>query len=226
MSDPNRPDAAVPPPSFPPPSFPPPPAPPGSSGASGSSGQGNGPWVALAVIGVLVLAGVVTGLVLLLAGDDEDGQEGADASSSAAAVTTGSSATGTESGSSTAPTDPTDGPSTPGRPRGTSTADQVADDPSAVVEAFIESVLAGDCATAEDLVTEKYLQEEGGGCDAREIPPSLRDQIEYRLGDATVDGAAGTATVPITVTAYGEAEKTVIELQDVGGRWLISDDGT
>lgn len=244
MSDPNQPYGAGRPPPFPPPGppptgplggppagppFPPPPAPPAGRD------QGTGLWIALAVIGMLALAGVVTVLVLLLTGDDDS--SGSDPSSSEAAATS-TSTTGTEGGSSTATTeptadsptgptltvDPTDPPSTPGEPQGTSTADQVANEPAAVVEAFIASVLAGDCATAEDLVTEEYLQEEGGGCEAGEVPPSLADQIDYTVGDARVRAAGGTATVPVTVTAFGDTEKTVIELQEVDGRWLISGD--
>ena len=249
MSDPNPPYGAVPPSHFPPPGGPPPGGPPAGGPPPppppppGASDKGKGLWIALAVLGVLALAAVVTGLVLLLTGDDggdDDARD--DATTSAASTSSSSDGTGDDtddddatastdspSGSVTAPTieptdTPSDTPSTPGKPRGTSTADQVANEPAAVVEAFIESVFAGDCATAEDLVTKEYLREEGG-CDSGEVPTTFKDQVEYDVGEAKVDQGAGTATVPVTISAFGESEKGLIELQRVDGRWLISDDG-
>ncbi|WP_051485447.1 hypothetical protein [Nocardioides sp. J54] len=85
MSDPNQPYGAVPPnqpqgqphgqpqgqpPAFPPPGFPPPGAgypPPGTPapGSSTGKGAGNTVLVALLVLGLLALAGVVAGLVLV-----------------------------------------------------------------------------------------------------------------------------------------------------------------
>ena len=123
-------------------------------------------------------------------------------------------------------TAPTDGPSPSGSPSagGSSTAGAVPDEPTAVVEAFLDSAFAGDCATAEDLVTSAYLADEGS-CDAAEIPTELGDSVKWDVGDATVDAAAGTATVPVEITIYGSSQKSDFELVREGGRWKISDAG-
>lgn len=107
---------------------------------------------------------------------------------------------------------------------GSSSADAVPDEPAAVVEAFLDSAFAGDCATAEDLVTTTYLDDEGS-CDAAQIPTELGDSVKWKVGDATVDDAAGTATVPVEITIYGSTQKSDFELAREGGRWKISDAG-
>ncbi|WP_408897073.1 hypothetical protein ACJ5H2_19385 [Nocardioides sp. R1-1] len=105
---------------------------------------------------------------------------------------------------------------------GSSTADAVPDEPAAVVEAFFDSAFAGDCATAEDLVTQRYLEEEGS-CDIDEIPSDLGDSLSYDIGAPTVDDAAGTATVPVELTAFGTTQKTVVQLVREDGRWKIDE---
>lgn len=126
------------------------------------------------------------------------------------------------------PTDgSTDGPTddaTSGSPGGTSTADAVADDPEAVVEAFFGSVVGGDCATAEDLVTDAYLREEGD-CDTSMIPTELEDQVTYDVGTAKVDAAAGTATVPVEVSFSGQKETAKVGLVQENGKWRVNEVG-
>ncbi len=120
--------------------------------------------------------------------------------------------------STDAPTDDlTDGATTPG---GTSTADSVANDPMSVVEAFMVAFVKGDCATAEDLVTEKYLADEGE-CDASEITP-FSEGLEYEVGKATVDESAGTATVPVDITLAGQKERGTFSLVEENGVWRIN----
>lgn len=234
MSDPNQPYGAVPPPSFPPPppSGPPPgqpyPPPPGDPGGPGDAGGGGrkGLWVALGIIGALALVGVVIGLVLVLTGgDDDESDADADATDASSATSSGSSATTDPSEPSSAVT--TNAPSlppsdTPSTPRGTSSADAVANDPEAVVESFLDAVLAGDCATAEDLVTEAYLTEEGE-CDSSDLPSDFADQVTYTVGTATVDDAAGTATVPVEVDFAGQEESSAVGLTKVDGLWRINE---
>lgn len=120
--------------------------------------------------------------------------------------------------STDAPTDgPTDGPTSPG---GTSTADSVANDPEAVVEAFMVAFVNGDCATAEDLVTESYIKDEGN-CDPAEITP-FSSQLKYSVGAADVDEAAGTATVPVDITVAGQSDRGTFTLVEENGRWRIN----
>ncbi|HWJ68119.1 MAG TPA: hypothetical protein VNT31_15715 [Nocardioides sp.] len=109
----------------------------------------------------------------------------------------------------------TDGPA----PGGTSTADAVANEPTAVVEAFFDSVFDGDCATAEDLVTEAYLEEEGR-CEPGDLPSSAGLQIEYEVGAADVTGT--TAEVPVEISFAGQKETSTVELVQVDGLWRIS----
>ncbi|HWJ08366.1 MAG TPA: hypothetical protein VNS46_03260 [Nocardioides sp.] len=341
MSDPNQPYGAVPPPGFPPasgppqgpppgfppPGFPPPggpagPPPGGPWGPPSTSGgsKGRGLWIALGVIGALLLVGVVIGLVLLIANSDGDDEKGEDDPSAAAgagpedvveglldaaedsdcdkaktfltesaqaadpcsaaefrllssgevdsdvgdAVVDGEEAsvpvhfdnegtvedylfnleqvdgewlvasyavdhdssddpsdgatTSTDLPTdSTDSTDSTDGGTSPG---GTSTADSVANDPVAVTEAFMAAFVNGDCATAEDLVTETYLADEGK-CDPTEITPFAAG-LEYEVGEADVDEAAGTATVPVDITVAGEKERGTFALVKEDGEWRIN----
>lgn len=128
--------------------------------------------------------------------------------------------------------DPTDAPTDPSTsatdlptsgapsPSGTSTASAVANEPSAVVKAFLASALAGDCATAEDLVTPAYLKDEGR-CDVSELPSDFGSKATYTVGKATVKGT--TATVPMKLRYAGNDESSTVTLTQVGGRWLISD---
>ncbi|WP_435770662.1 hypothetical protein [Nocardioides sp. SYSU DS0651] len=247
MSDEDRPYGAVPPAGGPPgeppgqnPGHPPGYPPPGSAGGppgfpplpppGGGDDRGKGLWIALALLGVLALAGVVTALVLLVAADDDgdgDGEDRATDAPTASAVTSEGASAPPTTGSTSAPplTDPpstdrgTDPPRTSGAPGGTSTADQVANDPESVVAAFIDSVLSGDCATAEDLVTKDYLADEGD-CSEGMVPTELGDEIETEVGTARVNG--DKATVPVTITAYGQSEKGEFYLTRVGDRWLVS----
>lgn len=120
------------------------------------------------------------------------------------------------------PTDnATDSASAAPTPEGSSTADAVANDPKSVVEAFLESVVSGDCATAEDLVTEAYLEEEGD-CDASDLPSGFADQVVYTVGTPKVDDAAGTATVPVEVSFSGQEDTSTVELVQESGQWRIS----
>ncbi|QSR28252.1 hypothetical protein CFH99_21755 [Nocardioides aromaticivorans] len=113
--------------------------------------------------------------------------------------------------------DPTDTATTPG---GTSTADAVANDPMSVVEAFMTAFVNGDCATAEDLVTEAYIKDEGS-CDPSEITP-FSSQLKYTVGKADVDEAAGKASVPVDITIAGEADRGTFTLVKVDGVWRIN----
>jgi len=103
---------------------------------------------------------------------------------------------------------------------GDSTAGAVPDEPAAVVEAFFEAALAGDCATAEDLVTARYLEAEGH-CEGDDIPSGLGDSVTYDVGAAAVDEDAGTARVPVDVSAFGSEQETVVALVREDGRWRI-----
>lgn len=120
--------------------------------------------------------------------------------------------------STDAPTgDPTDSATTPG---GTSTADSVANDPMAVTEAFMVAFVNGDCATAEDLVTEAYIKDEGN-CDPSEITP-FSSQLKYTVGKAKVDEAAGTASVPVDITIAGQSDQGTFTLVKEDGVWRIN----
>lgn len=127
----------------------------------------------------------------------------------------------TDASTPTSPADPSTSPGG-GVIGGNSTADAVANDPKSVVRAFLDSVSSGDCATAEDLVTEQYLEEEGN-CDPKEIPSDFADQFKYTIGSPKVDDAAGTATVPVEVSFAGDKETSSVKLVKVGGLWRINE---
>lgn len=141
-------------------------------------------------------------------------------------VARSSSSEGPTSGTSDEPTGIVTIPTESGGPAatGSSSADAVPDEPAAVVEAFLDAAFSGDCATAEDLVTSAYLADEGS-CDAAQIPTELGDAVTWKVGDATVDEAAGTASVPVEITIYGTTEKSVFELAREDGRWKLTDAG-
>ncbi|MBM7516854.1 hypothetical protein [Nocardioides nitrophenolicus] len=141
-----------------------------------------------------------------------------------------------ESPNSTDSTDSTDAPSSPGSPpadptgtggpsaRGSSTADAVPDEPAAVVAAFLDAAFAGDCATAEDLVTSAYLADEGS-CDAAQIPTELGDKVTWDVGAATIDPTGEKASVPVELDIYGAKDTSVFHLVREDGRWKLSDAG-
>lgn len=135
------------------------------------------------------------------------------------APTDGASSDGASSDApSDAPTSPGGGPAA----GGTSTADAVPNEPEAVVEAFLDSFVNGDCATAEDLVTAEYIKEEGQ-CDVGQIPSDFADQVTYEVGKATVKDAAGTATVPVEAEFGSSKESSTVKLVKVGGLWRVNE---
>ncbi|NHA01401.1 hypothetical protein G5V59_20410 [Nocardioides sp. W3-2-3] len=71
--------------------------------------------------------------------------------------------------------------------------------------AFLSSALAGDCATAEDLVTPAYLKSEGR-CTTSDLPSDFGSKAKYTVGKASVKGS--TATVPIRLTYAGKDDRT------------------
>lgn len=125
----------------------------------------------------------------------------------------------TDDASTPGPADPS---TSPGGAGGTSTADAVPNQPKAVVDAFLDSIVSGDCATAEDLATEAYIKEEGE-CDASEIPTDFADHVKYTVGNPTVNEAAGTATVPVAVDFDGAKESSTVKLVKVGGLWRVNE---
>ncbi|WP_182378058.1 DUF4878 domain-containing protein [Nocardioides sp. WS12] len=128
----------------------------------------------------------------------------------------------TDGASSDAPSDASTSPGGGPAAGGTSTADAVPNQPEAVVEAFLDSFVSGDCATAEDLVTAEYIEEEGE-CDAGQIPSDFADQVTYEVGKATVKDAAGTATVPVEAEFGGSKESSTVKLVKVGGLWRVNE---
>lgn len=127
---------------------------------------------------------------------------------------------GPTDGSTDSTDGPTDGSTDAPAPGGSSTADAVANDPKAVTEAFMASFVKGDCATAEDLVTEAYIEEEGN-CDPAEVTP-FASELTYEVGTPDVDEAAGTATVPVDLTIAGSTEKGTFLLVEEDGLWRIN----
>lgn len=125
----------------------------------------------------------------------------------------------TDDASTDAPTDASTSPS--GAAGGTSTADAVPNQPKAVVEAFLDSVVSGDCATAEELATAAYIEDEGD-CDPSQIPSDFADHVTYKVGNATVNDAAGTATVPVEAEFDGSKESSTVRLVKVGGLWRVN----
>ncbi|GAA3662520.1 hypothetical protein GCM10022237_22940 [Nocardioides ginsengisoli] len=214
---PSSPPPSSPPPGFPPPGFPPPPSSPRPGFPPPQPPRkGNGLWIALAVIGVLALVGIVVGLVLALTADGDGADRDGDGGTASPTPTVTTEAT-TEVTTETTDASPTS-PTSPAKPGGTSTANAVPDEPGAVVQALLDSVFDGDCATAEDLVTDKYLTSEGR-CTDDEIPSGYDEQVRYDVGKATITGTK--ATVPVQIEAFGDKSSSVITLIRVDGRWRV-----
>ncbi len=190
-----------PPPGDPPPSSYPPPG--GASGGSG--GAAKGVVIALTVAGVLALLVVAAALVIILvAGGDEDepsgDTRGSQESTTAAAQT-----------STAEPTDPSDP---------TTSADLPAEDPAEVLDAFIDAYFSGDCATADALATEDFIEDEGS-CDADDVDPDLFGDIEWDVKKAVVADGGESAVVPVTLTFDGESETGKFELVLEDALWKV-----
>jgi len=197
------------PPAGPPPSGPPPAGPPPGprSWADAAYTPPPGPpprksraalWAVLGVVGVVLVAALVTTLVLVTGGDDE----------------TAPSASGHSSAGSDDP-GPTDDPET------TEPSEEPDGDPAATVQAFIDAALDGDCAAIEDLVTDDFL-DESGDCSSADFDPSTLEGVELEVGDTDVDG--DTATVQLVSTYEGQTAEVGLELVYEDDTWLI--DGT
>ena len=117
--------------------------------------------------------------------------------------------------------DPTDDDSSSGSsPSGSSSAGSVPNEPKAVVEAFLDAYVGGDCATAEDLVTAEYLAREG---DCTPADSTYTDGVKYTVGDAVVNDSAGTAEVTVSFDFAGTKEDSTVSLVKQNGKWLIND---
>jgi len=208
------------PPAGPPPAGPPPVGPPTSGPPPSGAGPGPrswadaaytpppGPpprksraalWAVLGVVGVLLVAALVTTLVLVT-GDDGGDEQADDATSQSA--------------------QPEDDP-TPDDPDTTEPTEEPEGDPAETVQAFIDAALDGDCAALEDLVTDDFL-DESGDCSSADFDTSELEGVELEVGDTEVDG--DTATVQLVSTYEGQTAEIGLELVYEDGAWLI--DGT
>lgn len=209
----------------PPPSYPPPG---GGSGGSGPGGAAKGVVIALTVAGVLALLVVAAALVIILvAGGDEDDPSddtrGSQESTTAAAQTS--------TGEPTDPSQPTDGsesaagtddpsPTVTDASGPTTSADARAEGPAEVLDAFIDAYFSGDCATADALATEDFIDNEGS-CDADDVDPELFGDIEWDVKKAVVADDGESAVVPVTLTFDGESETGKFELVLDDGLWKV-----
>ncbi|MDN5743898.1 MAG: hypothetical protein L0H31_02120, partial [Nocardioidaceae bacterium] len=112
-------------------------------------------------------------------------------------------------------------PPTDGGSSGSSSADAVANDPASVVAAYMDAFLSGDCATADDLVTDSYRSD--SPCKGSNVPADA-DTMTSKIGTVDVDNAAGTATVPVTLTYQGKTSSAEFELVQENDQWLVNDD--
>jgi len=118
--------------------------------------------------------------------------------------------------STTDSTDSTDGPS------GDSTASSVPNDPKSVVEAFFDAFSNGDCATAEDLVTQEYLSREGH-CESDDLKNT--SGITWEVGEPEYDSTGETATVKVSMKIDSSSDPidTTVTLVKENGLWRIND---
>lgn len=117
------------------------------------------------------------------------------------------------------PTEPTDDATT-AVPSGESTADAVPNEPAAVAEALYRSTLDGDCATANDLVTDDFKSREGD-CDPSDFPSEAFKGLEVEAGEAVYNAAGDEATVPVDLVFAGESFATTFTVIEVDGQWLV-----
>ncbi|GAA5144171.1 hypothetical protein GCM10023340_11380 [Nocardioides marinquilinus] len=187
---------------------------PGYGSSSGGGKKKTGLFVGIGIAAVAIIAFVITGFVApgFLTGDDDSNSD----ESSQADDNTGSDEPGTEQSQGG------DEPAEPAEPDAAP-----AGDPAATVEQFFDAVLAGDCATAESLVTSDYLASEGG-CNEEDLQ-GLGDlgSIDLVTGEPEIDG--DKATVPVSFSfedpTTGQTQEFPggdIELTNEDGQWKIS----
>lgn len=183
----------------------PPSGPPGQPGStSGPRRRGRAALVAVAAVLVLLVAAGATALVLFLGDDDPGGDAAGDDPSSAPA--TPSSSPPSSSPTESPPPEPTPPETTPPETTPPPSPAQPEEPPGSVVRRFVDAVLVGDCAVADELTTLR-LKADQGACDPTGVvPPGRRDRTDIELAPADVDGRR--ATVVIAASVEGEQLRT------------------
>lgn len=187
-------------------------APTGSAAAPGGGGRRTGLMVGGLLLTLLVVAGLVVAVVLLTRGGDDP-----------------------------VVADPTDDPTTSQPPSSEPTSDEPSEPeptvseptidppagpgPEVVAGQFMAAVVAVDCASAEALSTQEFL-DTSGGCDAGDNDPDLFEGATYEIGEPVGDDERVTVDVDLTVIDETAGELPLsftLTLVDTDLGWRVDD---
>ncbi len=198
--------------------YPPPPGAPGGYGAPPPSGGGKKTGLIIAIVGVvlLLIAGAVVAAFLVLGGDDDDD----DAKDPVTATVTAESSTPTDV--TTPPT--TDVTTEVTTPTTSDTPTVPTEDPTITAQAYLDSLVTGNCLAVEGLSTPEWFSTEYGsqrGC-KKESPNADMSQAQYDF-EKPSDNGDGTRTVIATVTApdVSFSATWIMTPSDDGTTWLV-----
>ena len=179
----------------------PPPGPPpfGAPPTGGGGGKKIGLIIGIVVAVLVLVGGGTTAAILLLGGDDDD----KDARDKVTQTVTADTSVPTDV--TTTPTDVTTDVTTPtevSTPPTTEAGGVPPDDPTFTAQAYLDSLVTGDCLAVEGLSTPEWFESEYGNQRAckRESPNADMSQAQYDFEDP-IDNGDGTMTLVATITA-------------------------
>jgi hypothetical protein len=209
--------------------FPPPGQPPFGAPPTGGGGGGKKTGLILAIVGIVVLliVGAVVLFVVVLGGDDDDDDKGSDPTQVTATVTQSTDAT-TPTEVTTTPTDvttsPTDVTTSP-----TDTGGGPTEDPTITAQAYLDSLVEGNCLAVEGLSTPEWWQatfRTQQRCERQSEDSAEMSTAQYNSFEEPVDNGDGSVTVIADVTDSSDnTDYTVTWIlvpSEDGTTWLVS----
>jgi hypothetical protein len=197
----------------------PPPGPPpfGAPPTGGGGGKKVGLIIGIIVAVLVIVGGGATAAILVLSGDDD---EDADRPKVTATVTASTDVPTDVTSPTDVTTDVASPTDTTSAPPSTEPVSVPTDDPTITGQAYLDSLVTGDCLAVEGLSTPEWWSSEYGSQRAckKESPNADMSQAQYDFEDP-IDNGDGSQTLVATITA-----------PDVSftGTWTVvpSDDGT
>jgi hypothetical protein len=202
--------------------YPPPPF--GAPPTGGGGGKKIGLIIGIVVAVLVLIGGGITAAILLLGGDDDGDDDAKDpvtvTRTAETSATSDVTATATATEVTSSPTEVTSEP--------TDTGGLPAEDPQIVSQAYLDSLVTGNCLAVQGLSTPEWFSSEYGnqkGCKRASGNQSMSSAV-YDFDEA-VDNGDGTITQTATVTDSSDTSGTEytatweLEPNDDNTAWLV-----
>ncbi|WP_435770666.1 hypothetical protein [Nocardioides sp. SYSU DS0651] len=191
---------------------------PGGFQAPPTGGGGSKKGLIIGIVAAVVVLVLAVGAVLffVLGDDDDDNKTAKDDETSQSASSSPTSESPTTEAPPTTEVPPTTETTTDGGQTPT-------DSPTIASQAFLDSLLEGDCLAVEGLSTPEYFKREFGdqaGCKANAGNLEMSN-AEYTFDDPVITNTTALVTGDVYAPNTGKTLNSIWTLQASGGQWLV-----